>query len=190
MKNIIFILLVVISIISACSESSSPSKHNNEIFPLAIGNKWVYQKTLGYGFDTTYTYQIMMDTILNNEKWYGYGCTLMKNNESGLWGIICDDTTANGNPYLFYKYPAVAGQEYEYSDILVKVISINEEVTVPAGKFICYHYRFPLYKEENLEVYMDYYLSPGVGMVKIEEYTRSYGYLSCDSQVLISYDIK
>ncbi len=190
MKSIIFSFLVVICLISACSESSSPTKHNDEIFPLAIGNKWVYQKTLGNGFDTTCTYQIMMDTILNNEKWYGYGCTLLQNNESGLWAILIDDSSTNRNPTLFYKYPALAGQEYEYTDIKVKVISINEEVTVPAGKFICYHYRFPLYKEEYLEVYMDYYLSPGVGMVKVEEYDWYNGYLHCDGQVLVSYDIK
>jgi hypothetical protein len=63
---------------------------------------------------------------------------------------------------LLFKYPATLNEVYlSYDSVKVKVISINENVTVPAGTFSCYHY------QTNENGYLsDNYISPGVGMIK------------------------
>jgi len=185
MKHLSFILLAVIIFASACSESSSPSNKKIEILPLEIGNKWEY-KISSEGEIKDMTTMVFKDTIINNERWFDFGCLLMINREDGLWLRYYDDKTNKWEEELRYKYPAVAGEQYSDSLDLVKVIAINEKVTVPAGTFNCYVYRIPLF-EDN---YMDYYLCPGVGNIKTVSYENWNGHEIYEYQILQSYSLK
>lgn len=186
MKNLAFILLAVILFASACSESSSPSNKKLEILPLEIGNKWEYKTSLE-GEINDMTAMIFKDTIINNERWFNYGgCLLMINREDGLWLRFYDDITNKWIEELRYKYPAVAGEQYSDSLDFVKVLSVNERITVPAGTFNCYVYRIPLF-EDN---YMDFYLCPGIGGIKTVSYENWNGHEIYEYQVLQSYSLK
>ncbi|HPO63214.1 MAG TPA: hypothetical protein PK762_09040 [Candidatus Kapabacteria bacterium] len=130
------------------------------------------------------TVYIFHDTVINNEKWFNYGS--MKNREDGLWLRFYSDKTKKWEEELRYKYPAVVGEQYSDSLDLVKVIAINEKVTVPAGTFNCYVYRMPLF-EDN---YMDFYLCPGVGHIKTISYENMNGHEIYEYQILQSYSLK
>jgi hypothetical protein len=99
--------------------------------------------------------------VINNKKWFWYGRILMTNKESGLYSII------NGSEYLFYKYPAKTGDTYKIPSITdtlnMEIIAINEQLTVKAGTFYTYHYRYIL---QLLPISVDEWLAPNIGLVR------------------------
>jgi hypothetical protein len=72
---------------------------------------------------------------------------------------------------LYLKYPCKQSDTYSFTlgrpPAAVSILSTNKNVQVEAGTFSCILYRFDL---EGLDSYHDYYVAPGIGIVKVESY--------------------
>jgi hypothetical protein len=115
----------------------------------------------------------------------GYG-EWLSNQEDGLWHGIPNYS------WLRLPYPSHAGVKARGISDEWWVVSTNDSITTPAGKFICYHYKMKYLDEWNGGITNDYYYSPGVGLVRLEWYTilsgsTSYKYIQRE---LVSYGIK
>ena len=155
MKVIYLIMCSFLFIIfSSCKKSDSnpvnPGTVNYSI-SLKIGNEWTYLAT---SFDSTgnvtqkdtVTFKIQGDTTIQNEKWYFIGIgniayELLTNRSDGLWYMMTNGSL-KGIPYLFAKFPCqVNGTFLSIDSMSTKVLSINQNVSVPAGDYICYDFQ-------------------------------------------------
>jgi hypothetical protein len=181
--NLLSILILLLFSLISCDESAvnePPKKsNNNEIVPLSIGNNWVY---LNYDYEIkptpTIVYsdeKITKDTIINNvkyfvlEKLFSPGKSFCYSDSSGYFQSSKDYNVK-------IKYPVQVGEVFYMSPYhdTVKVISVNQKITVPAGTFECIHYQsfdtIPKREDNGVirEKYLakvDFYYSVGVGMV-------------------------
>ncbi len=176
MKKLILSLIAVLFIISACSDSSSPSNEkSNEILPLKVGNEWWLKNTPYIGDDSLERFNIIREAKYYDENWFLFNLfekqTLMKNKSDGLWVIEFNEENPDGKKTLYYKFPASVGTITNIKNAKITLLSINEKVDVPLGSFNCY-----LYRTEYESGYMnDIYLSPGTGFVKMIYYKDSSG---------------
>ena len=167
----IYFLLTLVSslILSSCSKESSPIIYqgkNDEIYPLAIGNKWKYSKSefdINYNViaKDTFSTEIDMAYLKNGVEWFGIKGSwyqISKQSE-GIWSQYTqapDEPT----PRLMYKYPTFSGDSYLYWE----VISTQEVIKISLGFFRTIHYKY-LRNSETKE-YDDYFLCPGIGLIK------------------------
>ena len=131
---------------------------NDEIIPLAAGNKWVYNIKV---FDSTNA-QIYVsvdsswverDTTLDNQLWYilvdeDGPFQIAANHDDGYYArdvTLASGTTdidSVGEAYLSAKYPVNAGETFSNkTGFVTKVLATDDSVTVPAGSFSCYKYK-------------------------------------------------
>lgn len=169
-----------------------------EIWPLKVGNQWAYENTeldsAGHVISVdTSVIAVEKDTMIQNERWYITTVNGARDPEmfpgttrsDGMWGW--DGTSG----LLAFKYPAAVNDTFMAGNQVVIVESIHDTVTVPAGTFICYNYKWPE-PPSSSRPYQFYYLSPGVGLVKTEEYRKAAGgqiYLNI-RMALISYALR
>ncbi len=164
MKFIVTFLLLFLLI--SCENSSEIIPQKNELIPFKMGNQWAYKSKIE-NITIISRYKITGDTVINDQLWYNYNFVGVPNYmnyfEDGIYELYWVDTlTAKSS--LKFKYPAQKGETYKYlNKIKVTVISINSEIEVEAGKFWCYVYEF-LYDSSK----ENYYIAPGVGIVKRE----------------------
>ena len=162
-------LLISSLILSSCSKESNPIIYQgktDEIYPLAIGNKWEYSKSaydINYNIISkdTFSTEIDMSYLKNGVEWFGIkGSWYQISKQSdGIWSQYTqapDEPT----PGLLYKYPTFSGDSYPYW----KVISTQEIIKIGLGYFRTIHYKY-LRNSETKE-YDDYFLCPGIGMIK------------------------
>jgi len=129
--------------LSGCKDDESPTSvqpRPDVIVPLTVNNQWTYRRTF---FDSTGTVTsvdtfmnyVRRDTIIQGETWastsYWGSC---RNNSDGYWFYYLQ-------PVLQYKYPAAAGDFFMLQQDTVRVVSTNQQVTVPFGTFACYDYQ-------------------------------------------------
>ena len=196
MKKSILSLFVVLFIISACSDSSSPSKTGWEFFPLKIGNIWNYQSF--YDNDTIYiTFHIQRDTIINYQKWYEIAIDSMsyvyyQNKSTGLWAYNIYNFGDDNPSCLLYKYPAKTNEEYVVERDTIKVISIGQKVEVPAGNFNCYVYHMSGIGGMGSLYYYEHFISPNTGLIKQIVYEKKENNVNdtISVQELTSYTLK
>jgi hypothetical protein len=88
--------------------------------------------------DTFSVFQGDPDTIIYFDIDSGNYTIYWTNRQDGLWGR----GNAADTPYRMIKYPVKAGDLFtdEWGDWQYEVVSMNEEVAVPAGNFSCVHY--------------------------------------------------
>lgn len=174
MKNFKFLLIPLVLIaLASCkkSETTEDPVTIPDLIPLKIGNTWNYRSTMQDTIITNHFNKVIRDTTILGETWsvmtYDSDINvILKNKADGLW-FMNPTKSMNGIAILYYKYPVPAGTQYTTSDgVDVKVVSVNESVTVPMGTFVCYHYTTTY---GNFEVYQEYYC-PGKGLVKLEKY--------------------
>jgi hypothetical protein len=179
MRHII-LFLAMMSLIS-CNKDEGPTGSSNTgsggIIPLKIGNSWTFRITSASGTFTA-TNSINQDTTINNEKWFLVGSnTWGTNRADGFWFI-----KGTNPPLLAYKYPASVGDSCQAAYYLsTKILSINDTITVPAGRFPCYKYQsnrtdYPDHRLEMIEWY-----APNIGPVRIKQYSS--GNLSSVSEL-------
>jgi len=131
---------------------------NDEIIPLATGNKWVYNIKV---FDSTnvqvYTdvdsSWVERDTTLDNELWYilvdeDGPFQIAANRDDGYYArdvTLASGTTdidSVGEAYMSAKYPVSTGETFpNKTGFITGVLSIADSVTVPAGSYSCYKYK-------------------------------------------------
>jgi hypothetical protein len=141
------------------------------IVPLAIGNRWTIHtsvrsaegRLISVQIENT---QIQSDTIVDGERWFlmnnsGHN-TICTNRSDGFYVL------RSGVAMLRFKYPSDVGDRFRGIDGEMRVVSVDEHVSVPKGSFVCYQYKTtPI---PGTSIYMC--CSPGVGIVNIEVISR------------------
>jgi hypothetical protein len=167
-RNIIYLIIYVVFNFG-CSKNdninSIKTEPKKEIIPLKLGNSWVleytYYDTLGNVADKRNdTFKIDRDTIIQNEVWY-WGLGLVRNKEDGLY----THDPIHELSWITFKYPATPNTAFQEWGVPLVVVSINDTVKINIGDFICYYYKFGTETD-----YTNWYLSPGVGIIKMEQY--------------------
>lgn len=187
------IIAIGLVIFVGCGDKGSGPK-DTVIMPLKVGNSWLGTLT---DYDSngvivqvdTLKLGVLRDTTISDEKWFIVGTineginkvgtfNVMSHRNDGIWLANC--RPPDGQPCLLYKYPAVAGDNYDFGPevlAIVTVLSTNRIVSVPAGQYRCYCYSF----DYDLSA-IDYggvtrisltemmCLAPDVGLVKTELY--------------------
>jgi len=168
-KLILLLFSAVLIMVAGCCKKEDPyTPVQPEIFPLKLGNHWLFKTTGSNSSVTIHVNDVTKDTTYNSEQWYilTYDTviqTVCKNNSAGWWFLYYPDLISPPVPALYYHYPAAVNEQYMTADSSrVTVMSISDLVTVPAGKFTCYRYHMIHYRE-GYEC--DEYLAPGVGLV-------------------------
>lgn len=180
------------------SESVKPTPVDTSvILPLKIGNSWHYKS---YEYDTTGkltdTWNIYYQVI--DQFYVGYNLvSKMKitndltndtmylfyfNKADGCYWGFYDSSVFKS--VLYYKYPGKAGDIWKLRYGSVKIISINETFTCPAGSFNCYKY--DMNPEDSTSRNFDF-LAPGIGLVGNLFYNNNLNYGKVE---LISYSLK
>lgn len=193
-------LLLVVVVSSGCpdNDKSSTPLSVMEIWPLKVGNQWVLEEQiLDSGgnvlhYDTT-ALSIIKDTTIQAGTWYVLAENGVEDPEvppiqsrgDGLW-------IWNGSAALLqFKYPAEIGDTYMCGSDTTTIESLHDSLSVPAGIFVCVNYRWGE-DDGPGRIYQYHYLSPGIGVVKYEEYYRTIGgfeYVESRT-VLISYTVQ
>lgn len=221
--SILAFLLSCIVLIIGCKDSSTtpPSSVSSikELFPLQVGNEWKY-KAISLDFnglpkgDTIEDRFIRGKAIFQNQTMYERS---INGDTSGARIAFYGDTgnyfEASYNSGVqtitrWLHYPMRIGETIRYFDssdatfiqqFELTLQSNNEVVDVPAGIFSCYHYR-EVWLIGRFQVNLDTlqiresYFSPGVGMIREEDYQGDQMILTRPkhfrSLQLISYTVK
>ncbi|MDF1546040.1 MAG: hypothetical protein P1R58_13180 [bacterium] len=138
-------------------EVTCPTDPCDEILPLQVDNKWVYDirffDSLGAEtaalVDTSY---VGRDTTINSELWYILYAfkapTAVSMNDSEGYQTMAVDSLLPGNnifslsdPYLAAKFPASVGDKFDnQTGFESEVLATDSSITVGAGTFDCYLY--------------------------------------------------
>lgn len=184
--NFLLILLLSSTIFLSCSESTEPDNSINELIPLKIGNTWNYIRTVYDSLGSVlYTDNINSsverDTIINYIKWFGLtnapGSVYFTNKSNGYWALqtIALPYFPNDTSYIVYKYPTEVGDIYGDPETPREVISVDEMITVPAGKFNVIHLITTFIGSSNyLLDSFETFITPGVGIVKVMQIGKRY----------------
>ncbi|MBM2815360.1 MAG: hypothetical protein HW421_2122 [Ignavibacteria bacterium] len=199
MKKIIITSLAILFLVCACKENSStPSGSSNEIIPLKIGNIWNFKiseyDSKGNIINTSeMTYYVFKDSVIEGIKAYCMKFTTPFSEEISEYTYNKPDGyyttyTIEGKVYhdWMYKYPGSAGDLFQSGEYTIKILSISESVSTPAGTFKCYKYH------NIVELPSFVFLCPDVGPVKMEHYDYdNNGKLFLDARMeLVSYTLK
>ncbi len=205
-KYLCFFSIYLALLSSGCYILEPEGPVNDVLQPLAVGNWWEYE-FLRPGW--TNPHQGIVHTIVSEQievvvdgktytawTWHDEQDHLImwlrRNGENGIYlmGGISDTDTLFTNE-LHYKYPARAGESWEFPLLVydyttnsfqisgtrkIKLIDNNRIVQTPAGDFRCYVYYFRISMGEDVPGgFFGYYqfYSPGVGLVVMEEWGES-----------------
>ena len=174
---------VLVGCLSGSGEKIDPPPVSGQIYPLGIGNSWVWQVSK-YRFDgqlTEVRFDSMrvVDTIrINGEKWFQ-----RRYAASNLSFAIVDTITlrstgfflyisAVGGARLFYKYPGALSEETVFLPYTIIIESNDLTQEFPIGVLQhCYVYRV---KRSDRTTVSQQILSPNVGFVKETVYDSTY----------------
>ncbi|VAX28340.1 hypothetical protein MNBD_IGNAVI01-1010 [hydrothermal vent metagenome] len=177
-KVFIYSLVLFSSLLFGCSESTSPEEADANLIPLKIGNTWSHNFTDydSNGVVTSTKLQISTidrDTTFSNKRWYSYSHiprgVWFINKDGGYWSWIKASLLhlENDTSVVVYKYPTFAGDIYGDVETPTEVISIDEEITVPAGKFKVIHYVTRYISSDNYLIdSFEKFIAPGIGVIK------------------------
>ncbi len=142
-----------------------------DLMPLAVGYQWRF-RIIDYENpvvpDTTYdTVRIVRDTIIQSEQWFIDDTgVLLVNRDDGLWRM-----NPGGQPYLFLKFPGIAGQIYAADPAISESITIQSTSKLISSlipyNHVCYQY---ISTSADPTVRWDYYYEPGFGPVQFLRY--------------------
>ncbi|HYF02255.1 MAG TPA: hypothetical protein VEC36_02680 [Patescibacteria group bacterium] len=174
-KRTALLIFIMTGLYGCTDTSSNPSENTEEIWPLKVGNQWIYRihiiDSIGAAerivLDTT---TVIDSKTIDNEIWYDIyqnGIVQLKiyfkNRPDGLWAIHKAESA------LVYKFPAKVGDIlFENEDEKLEVISTDTSITTPAGIFKCYAYKETDYREIFGEIEITEkinYVSPNIGPV-------------------------
>jgi len=186
MKKIFITILISTLFSFSCKENStepSDTNQNDHIYPLAIGNQWIYTDELG---NQEAEIKIIQSGLINeneifvfegpDEMYFNFDPTssttnyglFIKNNE--LWGyknyeqLILPEPLIVGHKHAMNNYP---------NESELEILALNESVSVHAGKFDCVKFSITHRHEVSGDTLRtdSYWMSRGVGIVKL---VRSY----------------
>ncbi|MCI0565116.1 MAG: hypothetical protein MN733_42155, partial [Nitrososphaera sp.] len=144
---------------------------------LKAGNTWTYTRVL-YDSDgnvdssETVQHAVQLAVDIEDERWYQTNFAgFLANRADGIWRrtltILYGGERHFGFPGLHIPYPLDTGGSVKVSTFYTyTLLEKGVAVTVPAGTFLCHHYRVRLSTPLNgIREYHRYY-APGVGFVK------------------------
>jgi len=184
--NILLLLLLSSTIFLSCSESTEPDDFMKELIPLKVGNTWNYTRTV---YDSVgvilYTENIISmvqkDTIINHIKWFGYtdvpASVYFTNKSNGYWSFqkAVPNYFLNDTSFVVYKYPTQVGDIYGDPETPKEVISVDEMITVPAGKFKVIHLITTFIGSTNyLLDSFEIFIAPGIGIIQRMQIGKKY----------------
>ena len=191
--------LVLALLVAGCSEDNkgtSPTEVK-QVWPLKVGNEWVGENTEVDSagnvlhMDTIVT-AVSKDTLIGSERWYIITVNGERDPEVPILTSRSDGLWAGGpSGSLFFKYPAAVNDTFMAGNEIAVVESIHDTVTVPAGTFVCYNYKWPEPSTSD-RPYQLRYFSPGIGGIMGVEYHKTDGgYIYANFRsVLISYTLQ
>lgn len=168
-------MLFLLAVCSSCGNDNKPisPKVNNVlvIMPLEIGNHWIierkYYDAMGEAFKEDDTLSIIGETKINGQDWFvtSQGA-ILRNSPEGL--VSADDTDPIGACANELKYPAQIGDTWKRDSFTtLTVISTDTLIKIPCGEFHCLKY---LKHEDGEETKSFYYVSPAIGILRVEYY--------------------
>ncbi len=169
-KNYFFALFLV-GLLTGCKDNATePNNTPQEIMPLKTGNIWTYKETVTQIQDATtitteetYIASISGITSVNAEDWFdvknflGKGDNaLLQNKSDGVW------FSAGNTSGLFFKYPAEVNSTFTNQGGTFTLVSTSANVQSGNKSYTCYQYS--TVSQAGTEI--NYYVAPGVGLVK------------------------
>jgi hypothetical protein len=175
-KLLILLAFLFIILLSGCKNNPTGPTNAKEIWPLKIGNNWVLKSyhldSLGNITDTlSVTYHVDSDTTINGQKIYiinHYTFPLYCCNLSDGFYQYSVNQAGHDTLIIALKYPVNEGDIFLSGLDTFHVKSTNENISVPAGNFSCIHYEII----GNVVGKTVIYCTPGVGLIKIEFYSK------------------
>lgn len=158
------------------------------VFPMKVGNSWSYLATsyhVNGGIAEQDTFRFSIDsagTVNGHAGFYaslfGVGFLYYSGND-----LMADDLTGD-KPQFWMRYPMEVGEEIVLKDTvngsyrekdIVRLVSKNTTITVPAGTFTCIWYKTTgmdntLNGTFDTTTTSDFYVALGVGLIKTEDY--------------------
>ncbi len=177
MNKVIYIIIFTVGIFFiGCKDNSvgDSSSSFGEIVPLQIGNLWEYSIT-NYDtsgmeiYNSSQKDSVESDTTINNILWYKITNNINSNvdfltrNQTGF-GYYYYNFNSTSEEVLVYKYPCKVGDTYEN----YQVINVNVKFNLNSKEYECIQYR--QYLDIDKMEYWDTYVSPGIGIVKMQYY--------------------
>lgn len=176
MKRAVLTLLIASAALwaASCTTNTAPEEARHAILPLAEGNIWTGTATdrdadgrvLRTRVDTMYVAADRIhgsDRLLLGDLYDG-----LRNLAGGLHAWTGENAAG---AWLLLPYPGKFGDRIERAvgdaggeTLRVVVDASDVNVTVPAGTFVCYHYRLTI---PGRAYVVDAYLAPDVGFVKV-----------------------
>jgi hypothetical protein len=194
--RLIAIIITAAALYPSCSNSpSEPTEQElpsvkDSIIALGVGNRWNWRVTLFAqdGRDSTFIDSLRIDSVLtvDSDKWFFPGQPYWKlafaNRSDGCYYRAFSHGSLEPS-FLYYKYPARVNDTYKAPQAFVSgsdvwivdsvrtmtVLSTDTSITVPAGTFRCYLYR---YAWTNGLFYSLEFLAPSLGWVRADTYVR------------------
>jgi hypothetical protein len=179
-NSVIYSLIIVTGFLfSNCSEPTEPDVLSNDLIPLKISNSWNYKQTV-YDSSGVISYvenkssTIIKDTTILSQLWYSFSDVpegiWFTNKADGYWAFVKANTDSilNDTSLLVYKYPTRVGDIYGDADSPREVVSIDEEITVPAGIFKVIHIitHYPSSQNFWLDSF-ETFIAPQIGVIKV-----------------------
>jgi len=167
-------LLLATAALLSCTDSGTNPEPIPVLVPLAVGNEWAYVERYIYCKGTQYseefdTIRIVSDTVIGDETWYRFEgnpiFALVTSRCDGLWEW--NPMTAC-TPCNKFHYPTDIGDQWSIGvelSFTIELVSEGAVVTVPAGTFVCGHYRMTA-DGYSFPYYFDLFFCPGAGLVK------------------------
>ncbi|MCK9408129.1 MAG: hypothetical protein M0R68_03250 [Bacteroidetes bacterium] len=178
-KNISILCLLSI-LLTGCKDDINSNNlnapHSNEIFPMAIGNKWAWNYSAydssGKSLSRWNTMmEIHKDTIVNGIRWFISGeRVLFANLDTGF--CLLDPSGIK----LILKYPAKVNDSFRYlNDEYLYIVSIDTMISTALGNYHCYAYEARIPPDENRigGSRSILFVSPGIGEVKSVVFTST-----------------
>jgi hypothetical protein len=149
MRYLVLFLSISILLLEGCNENVISSNNEKNIYPLKVGNQWIYSQWL-FGLGDTIT--IKSTSSFNGKVGYNF---------SGVWDYSFERFSLyyeNSKLYGFNPWDSAATELFD-ENILETLPA--ETISIPTGTFSTYKYTWG-----NKHIYT-YWISRGFGVVKV-----------------------
>ena len=201
MKNYLLVVIASLLLLSSCSDNTTEPTQSYDIWPLKVGNYWVYQTTQytpdGSILDQTVnTYKVVEEVTINSQKAY-----IIQINPDSLYNdylepIFKNEQGINGFTYLrdtfhlVYKNPVSDNETYLVQGATCKVNFVNLPKQILNLKTESIKYTFTSTIPEDQHKF-EIYFSKDVGRAYIIYYKLEYdAYYPFEISELIAYHLE
>lgn len=170
MKQLIALCLYAILFESCSNSTEDDNIIRDELFPLKVGNYWIYENKDYALSNKDSLIKYYLDTIMVESKSVEGSKTLYKLKNDFTYSTESDGTWIyfiNGNVImdksLLLKYPTKVGDLINIKPLNMqnRTLSTSENVKIDLGEYTCYKYNFSNQYSNTLD-----YFAPKIGLIK------------------------